>query len=44
MSSWAPPGVTAWFGMVDIRGPQAGETGVVSAAAGARGFDRRPAG
>ncbi len=31
------PGLTAWFGLIDIGAPKAGETGVVSAAAGAVG-------
>ncbi len=37
MSVLGATGLTAWFGMVDIGKPQAGETVVVSAAAGAVG-------
>jgi NADPH-dependent curcumin reductase CurA len=37
MSVLGATGLTAWFGMVDIAKPQAGETVVVSAAAGAVG-------
>jgi NADPH-dependent curcumin reductase CurA len=37
MSVYGPTGATAYFGMVDIGKPQAGETVVVSAAAGATG-------
>ena len=37
MSVYGPTGATAYFGMVDIGKPKAGETVVVSAAAGATG-------
>jgi hypothetical protein len=37
MSALGATGLTAWFGMIDICKPQAGETVVVSAAAGAVG-------
>jgi NADPH-dependent curcumin reductase CurA len=37
MSVYGPTGATAYFGMVDIGQPKAGETVVVSAAAGATG-------
>ena len=37
MSVYGPTGATAYFGMTDIGRPQAGETVVVSAAAGATG-------
>ncbi len=37
MSMYGPTGATAYFGMTDIGRPQAGETVVVSAAAGATG-------
>lgn len=37
MSIYGPTGATAYFGMTDIGRPQAGETVVVSAAAGATG-------
>ena len=37
MSVLGATGLTAWFGMIDIAKPQAGETVVVSAAAGAVG-------
>jgi NADPH-dependent curcumin reductase CurA len=37
MSVYGPTGATAYFGMVDIGKPRAGETVVVSAAAGATG-------
>jgi NADPH-dependent curcumin reductase CurA len=37
MSVYGPTGATAYFGMADIGRPQAGETVVVSAAAGATG-------
>ena len=37
MSIYGPTGATAYFGMADIGQPQAGETVVVSAAAGATG-------
>ena len=37
MSVLGATGLTAWFGMVDIAAPKAGETAVVSAAAGAVG-------
>ena len=37
MSVLGATGLTAWFGMIDIGKPQAGETVVVSAAAGAVG-------
>jgi NADPH-dependent curcumin reductase CurA len=37
MSVYGPTGATAYFGMVDIGRPKAGETVVVSAAAGATG-------
>src|SRR5258708_31657174 len=35
MSVYGPTGATAYFGMTDIGRPRSGETGVVSAAAGA---------
>lgn len=37
MSALGPPGLTAYFGLLDIGKPQPGETVVVSAAAGAVG-------